>query len=113
MIAKAFEVRDKCTFMPVVAVKCEPENESERFMLARTGYGREIADQCGYILLAKLDGGESVMDCDPHSWNGCRTMQTAHQYIIEHFDELEAGAVIDVQFILGETDSPKLSESIV
>lgn len=48
---------------------------------------------------------------DPFLWND-RTFATAHHYIIEHWDNLEYGAVIDVEFILGETDEPKKSESV-
>ena len=36
----------------------------------------------------------------------------AHHYIQEHFDELHDGDVVDVEFILGETKAPKVSESV-
>lgn len=39
-------------------------------------------------------------------------MCVAHQFIEDHFDELNDGEVVDVQFILGETKVPKVSESI-
>lgn len=35
-----------------------------------------------------------------------------NQYIIEHFDELESGDVVDVEFIVGETTEQKKSERI-
>ena len=41
-----------------------------------------------------------------------RTMIVAHKFIKEHFDELETGDVIDVEYILGETDTQKMSERI-
>ena len=34
----------------------------------------------------------------------------AHHYIIEHWDKLRDGDVVDVSFILGETQQPKVSE---
>ena len=37
-------------------------------------------------------------------------MQTAHLYIEKNFDALKDGDVVDVQFILGESDKPKTSE---
>ena len=37
-------------------------------------------------------------------------MPVAHNYIIEHWHELKDGDVVDVQFILGETKAPKVSE---
>ena len=39
-----------------------------------------------------------------------RTMPVAHDWIINHFDELRDGAVVDVQFILLETTAPKEAE---
>ena len=37
-------------------------------------------------------------------------MTAAHQHIIENFDEIEHGGLVDVEFILGETEEPKTSE---
>lgn len=47
---------------------------------------------------------------DSFNWSNARTMHVAHEYLKEHFDDLESGAVIDVEFILGETETPKRSE---
>ncbi len=33
-----------------------------------------------------------------------------HTWLIDHFDEIESGAVVDVEFILGEKPAPKVSE---
>ena len=46
---------------------------------------------------------------DPYYW-GNRTMTTAHVYIEQHWDRIEDGSVIDVEFILKETKAPKISE---
>ncbi len=46
---------------------------------------------------------------DPHDWDD-RTLLQAHKHIEEKWDKLEDGAVIDVQFILGETKRPKTTE---
>lgn len=37
-------------------------------------------------------------------------MWIAHNWIEQHVDELVDGAVVDVEFILGETTTPKRSE---
>ena len=37
-------------------------------------------------------------------------MRTAHEWLREHFDEIEDGGVVDVEFILGERAEPKRSE---
>jgi hypothetical protein len=51
---------------------------------------------------------------DPYSWGirnkGPRTFPVAHNWIIDHFDEISDGDVIDVEFILGETKQPKTTE---
>lgn len=108
MITKLFEVRDSGTFIPMIAIKLSPQNEAERYLLARAGFGRSVEDHLKYVLFSSLTGGE--MTSDPYNWPN-RTRQVAHNFIIEHFDELENGQVIDIQFILGETSEPKTSES--
>lgn len=111
MTAKTFEVRDEGTFMPVLAVKLEPGNEQDRYLLARTGYGQDPGAQAEYVMLWRLAGGTGPASTDLYEWGGSRTMQVAHDYINQHFDEMKSGAVVDVQFIRGETKTPKLSES--
>ena len=39
-------------------------------------------------------------------------MPIAHNYVLDHFDELEDGDVVDVEFILGETEVKKTSERL-
>lgn len=113
MKAKLFEVRDAGTFIPVLAVQLGSEHEAERYLASRAGYGRTAPEQSEYVYVAKINGNDSGGTYDPHQWSGgARTMPTAHQYIIENFDALEPGAVIDVEFILGRTDQPKQSEAV-
>lgn len=111
MITKTFEIRDRMTFIPVIAVKLEPGCERDRYLLARAGYGVSGLRQSEYVLLAQINGGLGRVSCDPHDWgSSARTYQVAHDYIIKHFNELESGAVVDVEFILGETAEAKRSE---
>lgn len=116
MIVKAFEVRDRCTFIPVFAVKMTPGEqngdsvEKERYLLHRAGY-TYFDDSCVVLCRMEASGVDRNATYDPYAWGGgTRTYQVAHQYIIDHFDELESGAVVDVEFILGETKEPKKSE---
>jgi len=106
MKTKLFEIRDRATFIPAIAVKIggyQPENtEPERYLARRAGYG----EPC--VLLTFLIGSRKA-EYDPYAW-GDRTMKVAHHYIEEHFDELESGAVIDVEWCLGERPTPKVSE---
>ena len=61
-----------------------------------------------------LDANGSPAWNDPHGWdaNRGRTIRKAHFYIIEHWNELRDGDVVDVEFILGERDKPKIAERI-
>ncbi len=110
METKTFEVMDAGTFMPVLGVRLDPSCERDRWLLARSGFGRSADDQRRYVMLTRLAGGE--MKYDPHAWpGGTRTMSVAHEYIVEHWDELEIGALVDVEFILGISAKPKRSEA--
>ena len=114
MIAKTFEVRDRNTFIPVLAVKMQPSCEPDRYLFSRTGYGISPEAQSEYVLLMRIDGGEGKVYCDPYSWqaDGTRTLFTAHQYIIKNFSWLNSGDVICVEHILGEREAPKISERL-
>jgi hypothetical protein len=104
MKTKLFELRDRATFVPVLAVKMVSQDEAEQYLLRRSGYGPDQS-----VLLTGLDGGLDKSTCDPFDWPN-RTRHEAHKYIANNFDSLESGQVIDVEFILGETTQPKTSE---
>lgn len=111
MICKTFEIRDKGTFIPVMAVKLEPGGDRDRYLLARSGFSSRPETQAEYILVIRLAGGGDGAHSDPYEWPGqSRTMQVAHQDIIENFDRLASGAVICVEHIMGELPEPKKSE---
>ena len=99
MHTKLFEVRDRATFLPVLAVRLDRCNmklfNGERYLIGRCGYGSP-----GAVLLTALNGGR-VANCDPYAW-GDRTLTTAHRFIEYNFDELDSGAVVDVEYILQE-----------
>ena len=93
---KTFEIRDKGTFIPAVGIRINlaavPFDSQDHYLLRRAGYGPDPL-----VLLTALDGRRS--EYDPFSW-GDRTWHTAHMFIQESWDELQSGAVVDVQFIL-------------
>lgn len=109
MEIKLFEVRDRATFVPVMAVKLGGRcTDQENWLLSMAGFGcdPEIRD---YVILTNLEDAESQYD--PYKWGPCtRTMSEAHKYICEHFDKLKSGAVVDVEYILGESKTRKTSE---
>lgn len=107
MTIKLFELRDRMTCICAMAVKLEARDDRERKLLQWAGYG--YACSSDYVLLCGLGGINRQISYDQYSWDN-RTMQVAHDHIINNFDRLEYGAVIDVEFLLGETKEPKKSE---
>lgn len=116
MQAKALEIRDEGTFIPVLCVDMNPKDwlldapteafEATRYLLRRCGYP---CDGRPNIVITHLSADSRPASNDPYSWGG-RTYPVAHKYIIEHWGDLADGDVVDVQFILGETAQPKKSE---
>lgn len=113
MQVKLFEVRDVATFMPMMAVRLGVQQEaaeSNLFLLRRAGYSLHQLMQPTpepYVILLKLDGVQAHYD--PFSWGSPR-MAALHQHIIAHWNMLDGGNVLDIEFILGESKQPKLSE---
>jgi hypothetical protein len=107
MIVKLFEVRDRGTFLPCIGIACGLLEVGLGFrefkLLERSGYGQRL------ILFGRLEGGEFSFDPYDHK-GGARTVAEAHRYIAEHWDDLESGTLIDVEFVLGESEAPKESE---
>lgn len=87
-------------------------HDAEYYLLRRAGFDPSLQNP-SHVILCKLEcsGVGRNATYDPFAWGG-RTYPVAHQHIINHFDELSSGSVIDVEFILGETTQPKQSERI-
>jgi hypothetical protein len=100
MNIKQLEILDRMTFVPMLAIQV---NGDDGWLLRRAGYGPK-----DYILLIHLTSG--IMNDDPNKWGG-RTIKVAHQYIMANWNDIANEEVIDVEFILGETNIKKLSES--
>jgi hypothetical protein len=100
MLSKTFEIRDRATFIAAIATRIDD-------------FDNPLVRRCGYlspsVLLCRLDGTGRVASSH-YDW-GDRTMHVAHNYIEQHWDALSDRAVIDVEFILGETQEIKASES--
>lgn len=84
---------------------CDP---TEARFLKREGYPEDGSS----VMLMRLSDGKATND--PYEWGGLglgpRTMPNAHSYIIQNYDSLAHGQVVDVQVILGETATPKPAE---
>ena len=109
MEVKAFELRDAGTFVPVLAIRLNPANEPERYLLGRAGYGTSAERQATYVVM--LGANDLAAKYSPLDWGDNRSRQVAHQHITDNWDKLTSGMVVDVQYILGETDKPKASEA--
>ena len=94
------EIRDRLIMIPAIAIKMEPSNEAQRYLMKQTGF----IDGHSVILMYMNDQEATT---NPYAWPEIsRTMGVAHEYIIKHFDQLYDGQVVDVEYILGETNSP-------
>src|SRR5438105_4658220 len=102
LATKMFEVRDRHTLIAVMATYLAPENKAEQFLLGRSGFR-----DGEYLILTQLDPVKSGYDVN--AWDN--TLREAHKWILANFDFLESGTVVDVEFIAGETDKPKVSEA--
>lgn len=104
MQVKLLEIRDRATFIPVMAVSTEPINEQQRYLLGRAGYHGDPQ-----VVVTRIAGGNGKSTCDPYDWDSS-TMVEAHKYIIDNWHTLINGSVVDVEFILGHSKTPKISE---
>lgn len=107
MEVKLFEIRDWKTCIAAIAIKLGPRNDAEHWLLK---------DKCGYHIPNPTIhfGNAETMELTPdayHNW-GSRTMGIAHLYVIEHWDRLESGDVIDVRFLQQETKEPVTSDRL-
>jgi hypothetical protein len=107
MEIKTLEVRDRSTFIPVVAVKVVPSNSSEKYLWNRAGFNMDSGSSI--ILLGRIN--DLHLEFYPPVWSN-RTMSTVHEYLQNSWDGVENGQVLDVEYILGETDKAKESERI-
>lgn len=106
MEIKCLELRDDGTFVPVICIRPAPDSEAQRYLLRRDGYRGAEDERCIIMIDAQCRG----VAYDPYDWKDRRTKGTAHNYIAEHWHELNDGDVIDVEYILGESAAPKVSE---
>jgi len=109
MQVKCLEIRDRATFVPVICIWPTPDNPAQRYLLRRDGYRGSESEPCVIMIDAQCRG----VAYDAYDWGkDPRTKGTAHNYITMHWSELRDGDVIDVEFILGETKTKKVSERL-
>jgi len=101
MTSKFLEIRDSNTFIPALGISI---SSIDGYLARRAGFGQT---RCIYLVMLE------TQRCayDPYDWPAsARTMAVAHQHIEANWDILNSGDVVDVEWILGETKQPKVSE---
>jgi len=100
---KLFQVRDSGTNISVLCIEVDLSVTStfEYQILRRAGYGDQKL-----IIYVPLVDNSNTSTYDPHSHHN-RTRILSHKYIIEKWNDLKSGSVIDVEYILGETSEEK------
>lgn len=114
MQVKVLEVHDRNTFIPMLCVEMSPDNragteEKQRYLLRRCGYPCDSVEL--WIVMTRLNADNALCVNDPRAWRD-RTFATAHKYIVENWEKLDDGSVVDIEYILGESVKPKLSERL-
>lgn len=105
---KLFEIRDDMTFIPVMAVRFESQDDAERYLLRAVGFPLDLPYPFVYVWkLASL--AQPTMW--PPEWH-CRTMTPAHRHIASHWDELLSGEVLDARVLRGERAEPVISQRL-
>ena len=107
MEVKCLEIRDRATFIPVICIRPVSKNDGQNYLLRRDGYRADESEHCIILIDAQCRG----VAYDPYDWpSNPRTKRVAHDYITNNWQTLLDGEVIDVEFILGETQTKKTSE---
>ena len=106
---KIFEVRDRATFMILSAMFIPSwQNiktpDSIKYLVWWAGHARDMVIMCNLTDPFKIE-------THPGAWKD-RTYSTTHQYIVDNWDGLISGQVLDVEYILGEVDTPKESQRL-
>lgn len=101
------EVRDAATFIPVIAIRTRSDNPQEAWLFRAAGWSEDGND----VMIIRADGeGKINRFWNDYGLSDACTLAVAHRYIHEHWDELNPGDVVDVEYILGLSNSPKQSE---
>jgi len=110
METKLIEIRDRGTKIVALATRMVPATPRESALLSWCGYGPATP----LVVLAYADpdnGGRTECHHDPVEWrlHRGRTMQRAHLHLQDHWDDVEDGGVVDVEYVAGEVDAPKVA----
>lgn len=100
MRTRLIEIRDEGTCIPAIAMQMWASNAVEAAFYRRCGYPQ---DRPYSIILMELNYQRATSD--PYEWGG-RTNPVVHDWLIENFDTVCEGQVIDVRVLLKEHLTP-------
>ena len=108
---KFFEIRDRGTCLPVMAIRLDSEtcSDKERWLLSQAGFGKTQESHREYIMLCDIASRKPHALYDPFNWKES-FMVDVHLHLQDHFDDYQSGAVLDVSVIRGESDTPRPSD---
>lgn len=109
MEIKIFEVRDKGTFIPMAAIRLCCDTSKEAYLLNAAGYGQSPER---YVILIGLEPPlyASYSSFDTEMKFGSRTRAVIHKHLEKFWESCVSGDVLDVRYILGETQTPCVSQ---
>lgn len=100
---KLIEVRDVQTFIPALAIRFQG---ADNWLLAKAGFLRTN----DYVLLINLVTLEANTIPDKWGSGEFNTMKVVHKTLKNEWDDIQNNEVIDVDFIIGNSEVPKVSE---
>lgn len=100
--SKVLEIRDAATYIAVIATRTTSEVDQERYHFGRAGYPDD------FVIVTRIGSLESQYN--PFDWGMTRTMQVAHKYIREEWENIKNLDVIDVEHIMGRRSTVKETE---
>ena len=110
MDIEILEIRDAGTFIPVLCVNLNSDNAVQHWYMRRVGYPCDGEPNIGIV---HLNANGDPFWNDPYGWGGgARTFPVAHDWIIRNWRQLSDGDVVCVETILGERETPKVSERL-
>lgn len=104
MESKVFEVRDRMTFIPLIAVRMNHREADERYLVRQAGWREEF-------LFGRMSNDSIALE-HVARWRHCATLGTACEFIAQNWEALENGAVIDSEYIRGESKQPKVKQRL-
>lgn len=94
---------DRMACIPCLAMRYTAENDSERTMFKRHGFGGSPDERYTFFYLPN----SGTCSYDPYKLGDSYTVGTCCAYMREHWEEIGSGSALDAEYLRGEKDEPK------